>query len=207
MSLPSTGNAPQESLKSVLNLPNKLSLARIAMIPLMVALLIPNTTVCCILAAVVFSAASVTDYLDGQIARKRHIETVFGKFIDPVADKLLVLSAMVMLIHCGLMPAWVVVVILARELAVDGLRLVAASSPDKKVIAAAWLGKVKTASQMVLILWLMILRAPVMTSQLYNGLTFPTAVSTLGTLWVVVITIWSGVSYFAKSGKLLLNSK
>ena len=102
-----------------MNLPNKLSLTRIALIPVMVALMYPNTTVCNLLAAVVFALAAFTDFLDGHIARKQHIVTDFGKFVDPVADKLLVLSALIMLIQQGLMLAWVVVVILARELGVD----------------------------------------------------------------------------------------
>ena len=97
-----------------MNLPNKLSLTRIALIPLMVALMYPNTTVCNLLAAAVFALAAFTDFLDGHIARKQHIVTDFGKFVDPVADKLLVLSALIMLIQQELMLAWVVVVILAR---------------------------------------------------------------------------------------------
>ena len=178
-----------------MNLPNKLSLARMAMIPVMVALMYPNTPVCNLLSAAVFGAAALTDYLDGHIARKQGIVTDFGKFIDPVADKLLNLSAMIMLIHLGLLPAWMVIVILARELCVDGLRMVAVG--NGQVIAAGQLGKIKTVSQIVLVLWLMLTRLSVAGS----------AISLLLALWVVAITLWSGVDYFVKNGQCLKNAK
>lgn len=178
-----------------MNLPNKLSLTRMALIPLMVALMYPNTLVCNLLAAAVFGLAAFTDYLDGHIARKQGIVTDFGKFIDPVADKLLNLSAMIMLIHHGAMPAWAVVVILARELCVDGLRMVAVG--NGKVIAAGNLGKIKTVSQIILVLWMMILHQPL-------GLH---VISYLLLAWVVVITLWSGVDYFVKNGDFLKNAK
>ena len=178
-----------------MNLPNKLSLARVAMIPVMVALMYPNTPVCNLLSAAVFGAAAFTDYLDGHIARKQGIVTDFGKFIDPVADKLLNLSAMIMLIHAGLLPAWMVIVILARELCVDGLRMVAVG--NGQVIAAGQLGKIKTVSQIVLVLWLMLTRLSV------SG----NVISLLMALWVVAITLWSGIDYFVKSGSCLKNAK
>lgn len=178
-----------------MNLPNKLSLARMAMIPVMVALMYPNAPVCNLLSAAVFGAAAFTDYLDGHIARKQGIVTDFGKFIDPVADKLLNLSAMIMLIHLGLLPAWMVIVILARELCVDGLRMVAVG--NGQVIAAGQLGKIKTVSQIVLVLWLMLTRLSVAGS----------VISLLLALWVVAITLWSGVDYFVKNGQCLKNAK
>lgn len=200
-----------------MNLPNKLSLARVAMIPLMVVLMLPNTVLCNYLAAAVFALAAFTDFLDGHIARSRHIVTDFGKFIDPVADKLLTLSAFIMLVQCGLMPAWAVVIILARELSVDGLRMVAGSKGQ--VIAAGKLGKVKTVSQIVLILWLMATRQPVVTSLLYHeamnvmivtespASSGPYLVSSLLTLWTIVVTLWSGVEYFTKNGGMLKDMK
>lgn len=200
-----------------MNLPNKLSLARVAMIPLMVVLMLPNTVLCNYLAAAVFTLAAFTDFLDGHIARSRHIVTDFGKFIDPVADKLLTLSAFIMLVQCGLMPAWAVVIILARELSVDGLRMVAGSKGQ--VIAAGKLGKVKTVSQIVLILWLMATHQPVVTSLLYNeamnvmivtessASSGPYLVSSLLTLWTIVVTLWSGVEYFTKNGGMLKDMK
>lgn len=178
-----------------MNLPNKLSITRMALIPVMVALMYPNNLICNLLAAAVFGAAAFTDYLDGHIARKEGIVTDFGKFIDPVADKLLNLSAMIMLIHLGLMPAWMVIVILARELCVDGLRMVAVG--NGKVIAAGKLGKIKTVSQIVLVLWLMLFRLPV------SG----NVISLVLALWVVGITLWSGMEYFVKNGSCLMNSK
>lgn len=178
-----------------MNLPNKLSLTRIALIPVMVALMYPNTTVCNLLAAVVFALAAFTDFLDGHIARKQHIVTDFGKFVDPVADKLLVLSALIMLIQQGLMLAWVVVVILARELCVDGLRMVAGSKG--MVIAAGKLGKIKTTVQIVLILWLMLSRQPVMGSIISGALT----------LLVLVMTLWSGVEYFRNNRNVISTMK
>ena len=178
-----------------MNLPNKLSLARALMIPVMVALMCFDSRVCMLLAAAVFGAAAYTDYLDGHIARKQGLVTDFGKFIDPVADKLLNLSAMVMLTRSGLMPHWIVIVTLARELCVDGLRMVAVG--QGKVIAAGWLGKVKTTSQIVLVLWLLLTGLPV-------GRNF---FSSLIAAWVVIITLWSGVDYFVKNIDCVKNVK
>ena len=137
-----------------MNLPNKLSLTRALLIPVMVVLMSFDSRLCMIAAAAVFGAAAYTDYLDGHIARQRGLVTDFGKFIDPVADKLLNLSAMVMLTRLGLLPQWVVIVVLARELCVDGLRMVAVG--QGRVIAAGMLGKIKTTSQIVLVLWLLL---------------------------------------------------
>ena len=137
-----------------MNTPNKLSLLRVALIPVLVLCMYQPGWFFILLSAAVFGAAAYTDYLDGHIARRDHIVTDFGKFIDPVADKLLNLSAMIMLTHGGLLPHWAVIVILARELAVDGLRMVAVG--QGRVIAAGPLGKIKTVSQMVLIIFLML---------------------------------------------------
>lgn len=149
-----------------MNLPNKLSLLRVALIPVMVALMLPQTLVCDLLAAAVFAVAALTDYFDGHIARSRHLITDFGKFIDPVADKLLNLSAMMMLVQRGTLPGWFVVLILARELAVDGLRMVAVG--QGRVIAAGKLGKIKTASQMVMLLFVLITHQPALTAPAWD---------------------------------------
>ena len=178
-----------------MNLPNKLSVTRALLIPVMVVLMYMDDRVCSILAAAVFGAAAFTDYLDGHIARKRGLVTDFGKFIDPVADKLLNLSAMVMLTRAALLPHWVVIVVLARELCVDGLRMVAVG--QGKVIAAGWLGKVKTVSQIVMVLWLLLTQWPVTGN----------IVSALIAVWVVVITLWSGVDYFVKNIDCVKNVK
>ena len=181
-----------------MNLPNKLSLLRVALIPVMVLLMYGEGLICQLASAAVFGLAAFTDFLDGHIARKQHIVTDFGKFIDPVADKLLTLSAFIMLTRDGLVPHWAVILILARELCVDGLRMVAVG--QGRVIAAGMLGKIKTVSQIVLILWLMIFRQPVFTGGW--GI-----VSTLGCLWVAGITLWSGVDYFLRNKSCIQNVK
>lgn len=170
-----------------MNLPNKLSIMRVFCIPAIVILMYLQPEWCGWAAAGVFVVASATDYLDGHIARKYKLVTDFGKFIDPVADKLLVLSSLIMLIHCGRIPAWTVVLILTRELCVDGLRLI--SVTKGKVIAAGPLGKIKTVSQMILILWLMIFRIPAMNH--------PVGIILL--VWTSAITLWSGIDYFVKN--------
>ena len=190
-----------------MNTPNKLSLLRVALIPaLVVCMYLPGWPMILVSAAV-FGAAAYTDYLDGHIARRDNIVTDFGKFIDPVADKLLNLSAMIMLTYCGLLPQWAVIVILARELAVDGLRMVAVG--QGRVIAAGKLGKIKTVSQIVLVLFLMIAGrlAPVVFP---NVPVLLTAVDVSGWIiiaWVVAITIWSGVDYFQKNFDVIRNAK
>lgn len=176
-----------------MNLPNKLSLLRMGLIPVVMALLLPVDPVCTRIAAVVYGIAAFTDFLDGYIARKQHIVTDFGKFIDPVADKLLNLSALIMLSHQGLLPAWAVVVILARELLVDGLRMVAVG--QGRVIAAGKLGKIKTVSQIVLILWLMLSLQPAAQ---------PVSLALIA--WVIVITLWSGADYLWKNRDCIRNA-
>ena len=174
-----------------MNLPNKLSVARVLCIPAVVTLLHFPEPACRIAAAVLFIIGCLTDFLDGRIARKRNLVTDFGKFIDPVADKLLVLTTLIMLIHLGLMPAWFVIVILCRELAVDGLRMVAVTKGQ--VIAAGPLGKWKTACQMVLISAMLILNLPLDRS-------WPLAV--LAGV-VILLTIVSGVDYFVRNRSVL----
>ena len=160
-----------------MNLPNKLTVLRIAMIPVCVALLSFDYTVA---AAVVFALAAATDFLDGYIARKQKLVTVFGKFADPVADKLLVLTAMICLCARGVLPAWAVCVVAARELMVDGLRLVAV---EKGVVIAAGIwGKCKTVSQFICVLCVMLLPASAFTMALVCVMT--------------ALTVFSGVMYF-----------
>ena len=174
-----------------MNLPNKLSIARVLCIPVIVTLLHFPSDTCRIIAAVLFIIGCLTDFLDGRIARKHNLITDFGKFIDPVADKLLVLTTMIMLIHSGKMPAWIVIIILCRELAVDGLRLVAVTKGQ--VIAAGPLGKWKTACQMVLISAMLILNLSV-----YDA--WPLTV--LAGI-VVLLTLISAVDYFIRNGSVL----
>ena len=174
-----------------MNLPNKLSIARAVCIPVIVLLLYIRDPGCRIAAGILFILACLTDFLDGRIARKRNLVTDFGKFIDPVADKLLVLTTLIMLIHRGMMPAWVVIVVLCRELSVDGLRMVAVT--QGKVIAAGPLGKWKTACQMVLISAMLILDLSFSTS-------WPIMVLT-GIM--VLLTVVSAVDYFVRNRSVL----
>ncbi len=133
-----------------MNLPNKLTILRILMVPVfLVILMIPGIPAGNWIALAVFIAASITDLFDGKIARKYNLITDFGKFMDPLADKLLVCSAMIALIELDRIPAWVVIVIIAREFIISGFRLVA--SDNGVVIAASWWGKIKTTVQMVMI--------------------------------------------------------
>lgn len=135
-----------------MNLPNKLTMLRVVMVPVfvLVMLLPPGGTTQNVIAGIIFILASITDTLDGYIARKYNLITVFGKFMDPLADKLLVCSAMICLVHTDEIPFWVVIIIIAREFIISGFRLVA--SDNGIVIAASMWGKVKTVFQMVMVI-------------------------------------------------------
>ena len=170
-----------------MNLPNKLSIARALCIPVITVLLYLNSGGCRIAAGILFILASLTDLLDGHIARKYNLVTDFGKFIDPVADKLLVLTTLVMMVRGGLMEAWVVVLILCRELAVDGLRMVAVG--QGKVIAAGKLGKWKTTFQMITITVILLLNTPCFAAWYTAALTGIAA----------ALTIVSAVDYFVRN--------
>ena len=159
-----------------MNLPNKLTLLRIVLILPFLLVLYLDVPFAPYIALAIFILASLTDMLDGQIARKRNLVTDFGKFADPLADKMLVTAAMLWFVEIGQMPGWAL-------LAVSGLRMVA--SDKGRVIAAGWSGKVKTASTMVCIV-LMFLPIPAM-------------VNTLCVAVIVLTTIYSGVEYFMKN--------
>ncbi|MFI3312617.1 MAG: CDP-diacylglycerol--glycerol-3-phosphate 3-phosphatidyltransferase [Eubacteriales bacterium] len=160
---------------------SKLSMLRIVLIPFfMWALLAENH----IAALVIFIVASITDFVDGYIARHYNQVSDFGKFIDPLADKLLVVSAMLIFLEWGRMPSWAVMLILAREFAVTGLRLVAVQGG--KVIAAGWSGKIKTAATMVGLCVMML---------------FPNSeiLDSVVTAIIVVTTVSSGIEYFVQN--------
>ena len=132
-----------------MNLPNKLTTARVIMIPFFLVFLMTNFFEGSnYVALAIFIIASLTDMLDGKIARKYNLVTNFGKFMDPLADKLLVCSAMIAFIELGLMPAWIVIIIIAREFIISGFRLIAAEK--NVVIAAGMSGKIKTTVQMIM---------------------------------------------------------
>ncbi|MGF7144018.1 CDP-diacylglycerol--glycerol-3-phosphate 3-phosphatidyltransferase [Anaerotaenia torta] len=138
-----------------MNLPNKITLFRVFMIPVFVVfMLVPSIPGGRMIAAAVFIIAALSDLLDGYLARKNNLVTNFGKFMDPLADKLLVSSALICLVELGLLPAWIVIVIIAREFIISGFRLIA--SDNGVVIAASWWGKIKTVVQMVMSIMLII---------------------------------------------------
>jgi len=170
------------------NLPNLITLFRIGAIPFVVVFLFFPGALASFLAALFFCAASLTDLLDGYIARQQKSETPIGKLLDPLADKLLINSAFIMLIPLGRVPAWVVVLIVGREVAVTGLRGIA--SLEGSAIAASKWGKAKMIFQTIALIGLML-------HYEYLGINF----HSLGMLilWVALaITIWSGVDYFIK---------
>lgn len=187
----------------LLNLPNLLTLARIAAIPAVVILLLFESRTTCFWAAAVFGAAAITDWLDGWLARKWQVVTVLGKFLDPLADKLIVMAALIMLIPLGRVPAWAVFLILAREMVVTGLRSIASS--EGIVISASDLGKYKTIFQMTAIpglllhydyYWLFGLRWEIFHVSMHNFGIFYFYVA-------FIMTMWSGGDYLFKFFKVI----
>ena len=170
---------------------SKITLVRVFMIPLVMIAMYLSKGVSGMWMWVslgLFVIASVTDFIDGQIARKCNQVSDFGKFLDPLADKLLTIAVMTMFCEWGRFPAWALMIVLTREFAVTGLRLVAA--PKGRVIAAAWSGKVKTASTMIgLILW-MLLPENAMVGFVVSAV-------------IVVTTVYSGIEYFIKNWNCL----
>ena len=175
-----------------MNLPNKLTLLRVFMIPLFVVLLLlqkgENSTLRYI-ATFIFILAALTDALDGYIARKYNLITNFGKFMDPLADKLLVCSALICMIPLSRLPAWYVIILISREFIISGFRLIAVE--QNVVIAASYFGKLKTVSQMVMII-LLILQLP--------ALHF---VNLLFIYLSLILTIVSLIDYLFKNRKVL----
>ena len=170
---------------------SKITLTRVAFIPIQMVLMALSggrTNIWMWLSLALFIFGSITDYIDGHIARTRNQVTDFCKFLDPLADKLLVIAAMCMFCQWGMMPAWALMLVLTREFAVTGLRLVAVGKG--KVIAAGWSGKVKTASTMIsLCVWMA-----------FPGIAWLTWV--IVTI-IVVTTIYSGIEYFIQNWKCL----
>jgi len=187
----------------LLNLPNLLTLARIVAIPAVVVLLLFDTRSASFWAAAIFGAAAITDWLDGWLARRWQVVTILGKFLDPLADKLIVMAALIMLIPLERVPAWAVFLILAREMVVTGLRSIASS--EGVVIAASDLGKYKTIFQMVAIsglllhydyYWLFGLRWEIFHVSMHN----------FGIVYFYVaffMTMWSGGDYLFKFFKVI----
>ena len=192
-----------------MNLPNKLTVIRILLIPLfMLVLLLPldwgsimvagtSIPVTQFIGAVIFACASITDFADGQIARRNKLVTNFGKFADPLADKMIVMTAFVILVQMGKVPAWVAAIIVCRELAVTGLRLLIVEQGGG-VMAAAMPGKIKTATQMVGIVLLYLNNVP------FNFIGIP--MDQIMLYICLFFTVYSGYDYFAKNTAIFKGS-
>ncbi|CCI81718.1 CDP-diacylglycerol--glycerol-3-phosphate 3-phosphatidyltransferase [Lactobacillus hominis] len=185
-----------------MNLPNKLTCFRIFLIPVFMLIIIfggnahvefAGSTVYwkLVIAAVVFAVASATDWFDGHIARARNLVTNFGKFADPLADKMLTMTAFIFLVELKLAPAWVIAIIVCRELAVTGLRLILAENKGQ-VLAAKMPGKIKTTCQMLSIIFLLI-------GDIYY-------IGTILLYLALIFTIYSGYDYFKQSGSVFKGS-
>lgn len=191
-----------------MNLPNKLTMFRILLVPIIVILYLcipsdtviwsnlPEITLQSLMVLILFIAASITDYLDGSIARKRNLITSFGKFADPIADKLLVNTVLILLVYSHRANVVAVLIMTARDLIVDGLRLNAAA--HNEVVAAGFAGKLKTVMQMVAIILLLLDNWP------FVYFNFPAAQIAL---WIACIcSVYSGFIYFQKLKKYILKS-
>jgi CDP-diacylglycerol--glycerol-3-phosphate 3-phosphatidyltransferase len=192
------------------NLPNKITISRIILIPIFVVLMLirieewgditilgATMPVTHLLGAIIFIIAAVTDWIDGYYARKLNLVTNMGKFLDPLADKLLVSAALIVLVELQMAPSWIVIIIISREFAVTGLRLVLAG--EGEVVAANMLGKIKTWAQIVAI------SALLLHNIFFEMFSFPFDKLAL---WVALFfTVWSGLDYFVKNKEPFLKSK
>jgi len=187
-----------------LNLPNLLTLARVAAVPLIVIIMLSDSRDAGFWAAAIFGAAAVTDFIDGWLARKWGVVTVLGKFLDPLADKLIVMAALIMMIPSGRIPAWMVFLVLAREIIVTGLRSIASS--EGIVIDASDLGKYKTIYQMAAIpglllhydyYWFFGVQAELLHVNMHNYGMFFFSIA-------LALTLWSGFDYLYKFSRVFV---
>ena len=196
-----------------MNLANKLTMVRILLVPLfLIFIAVKNIPYGTFIATFIFIIASLTDQLDGYIARSRNQVTTFGKFMDPLADKLLVTAALISLVELQVIPAWATVIIIAREFAVSGLRTIAAS--EGKVIAASMWGKVKTVTQIFAIIALLIQvnieSSKYLLSLVENNAVFREIIKygpKVILLLAVIMTIVSGYDYFKKNITIINTNK
>ncbi|WP_424236089.1 CDP-diacylglycerol--glycerol-3-phosphate 3-phosphatidyltransferase [Bhargavaea ginsengi] len=191
-----------------MNLPNKITVARILLIPVFILFMLADFGMGTISAGgvdlpiehliggVIFIIAALTDWFDGHLARKYNLVTNMGKFLDPLADKLLVSSALIILVEMGFAPSWVVILIISREFAVTGLRLILAGGGE--VVAANMLGKIKTTTQLIATIFLLL-----------HNVFFEAVGVPFGTIMLYIalfFTVWSGADYFYKNRRVLLES-
>ncbi len=185
----------KQKITDALSHPNALTLYRVAAVPVIVVLMLFPNRACTAIAALLFSAAAITDFLDGFFARRRGLVTNFGKIMDPLADKLLVSSTFIMLASLGWVPAWVVCIIVGREIAVTGLRnFIAENSED---ISSSSLGKYKTGFQIAASIPL-----------LFHYPYFGVDLHAIGTvyMWIALaLTVWSGTDYFVRHRRLFFS--
>jgi CDP-diacylglycerol--glycerol-3-phosphate 3-phosphatidyltransferase len=186
---------PRSLRREFLNLPNAITIARIALIPVFLWFTYFESREDSFIAALVYAVAGATDFLDGWVARRRNLVTLIGKFLDPLADKLIVMAALVMCVHLGRVAAWVVIVIMAREFIVTGLRTIAMS--EGLVIAAGQEGKQKTAFQVAGIAFLLLHYTYPIDAGLFS---FDLDANRVGT-WLLyvsmIFSVWSAWNYFA----------
>lgn len=184
---------PKEHKERIFNVPNSLTLARIGSIPLIIFFLLFPNQLSSFLAAITFSAASLTDLLDGFFARRRKTVTSIGRLLDPIADKLLISAALIMLISLNRVPAWMVFLIIAREITITGLRGIGSSKGF--IIDASALGKYKTSFQILATFGLLLHFS-------YWGINFHKVGMVL--LWIaLILTLWSGTAYFVRFYRIL----
>lgn len=197
-----------------MNLPNKLTIARMCAIPLVIIIslmsflkdVIDGINLQLLILLIIFILASITDFLDGKIARKYNLVTNFGKFMDPLADKLLVMSTMIAILELGIFEAFdisfgfIITIILARELAITGLRTLAAD--NGVVIAASKLGKFKTVTQMTMIIYVLFINCINFSNDLVKDI-----ITVILVALALVMTIVSGIDYFIKNAKVLKEQK
>ena len=210
----------KETKVPIWNIANILTIIRIAAIPLFIILLIMvvpekshrgnwfdltpsepqgNNFIYCLVAAILFSIASVTDYLDGYLARKRNLVTNLGKLLDPLADKLLVIGAMIMMVELHRVPGWMALVVIAREIGITALRGMA--TDQGIVISASQLGKYKTATQMpALVALILYYEFPIFIIRSVDAY----AVGMVLFAFAVILTVWSGLDYFLKFWKMMI---
>ena len=175
-----------------MNLPNKITLGRVLMIPIyLIFMLVPGIPYGRLIAAIIFTLAAITDAIDGYIARKHNLITNFGKFMDPIADKLLVCSALICFVEFNQMPSWITIIIISREFIVSGFRLIA--SDNDVVLAASWWGKIKTNVQVIMSVLL----------TLNLDYSFFNILEVITMYLAMVLTVISLVDYLYKNRQLL----